>query len=704
MMMLKKGIALLAIISTLILIGGYITHIILSPETSEKQTKQPEEEYKNHLPKDQNKPSKKGVEFPPKEEISVKFVDSSYAIAPGKTSGTFHTGQEADIMLSGFDFNRTGGALVFNHPSGIASDGKHLFLVDTFNNRVLIWNKLPEDNVPPDIVLGQKNFYSNDPGKERDQMNWPFSITTDGKHLVVSDVNNNRILIWNKIPTKNGEPADIILKGGGSYWKAPNEKRLPGAAWGVWTDGNKLVITNTWSDGSILIWNRFPTKENQPADIVLNIPEMGTPRHITSNGKHLIIGDHNARVPGKPETGAFFWKEFPTSQNQSYDFYISRGFGWLRGAFFDDDKLLLLGGEGSWIRIWNKFPESENDKPDVKLNLESAGLEPDDYMSVAIAGEKIYISHGNRNRVIGYKSIPTQFNQEPDFVIGAPDLHTNSLEENFFIQNGVPVSNGKNLFIASDFDRKLYVWKNLPDESGAYPDIVYELPMQPWDIALKKNILTLAGEKTVYIWKKLPLNGNLPDITIKDGIGDIKFEELRGVAIDENYFYLSDSKAGKIYVWKGIPNKKTNPSPNFILNIKDPMRLDSNGRYLTVALNGQPFVKIYDIANLSQNTSPTATIGGPGKMNLPQHAIVKYEMLFVGDTCNNRVLIWNKIEEALAGKWPPDAILGQSSLEESQPAIGKKGLIFPGGLSFDGNYLWVGEFKFSNRILRFSPY
>ena len=26
-----------------------------------------------------------------------------------------------------------------------------------------------------------------------------------------------------------------------------------------------------------------------------------------------------------------------------------------------------------------------------------------------------------------------------------------------------------------DFDEKLYVWKNLPDESGAWPDIVYDL-------------------------------------------------------------------------------------------------------------------------------------------------------------------------------------------------------------------------------------
>ena len=171
--------------------------------------------------------------------------------------------------------------------------------------------------------------------------------------------------------------------------------------------------------------------------------------------------------------------------------------------------------------------------------------------------------------------------------------------------------------------------------------------------------------------------------------------------MDDRYFYVSDSKAGKIYIWEGLPDEKANPNPKFILNVENPMRLDSNGKYLAVALNGKPFVKIYDVDKLSSGASPAA-IGGPGKMNLPQHAIVKHGMLFVADTCNNRVLVWNRVEEAVAGKWPPDVVLGKSDLHDSRPAIGQSSLFFPGALSFDGKYLWVGEFKFSNRIVRFT--
>ena len=38
-----------------------------------------------------------------------------------------------------------------------------IFVVDQGNNRVLIWNKLPSNNgVPADLVLGQKDFYSRE--------------------------------------------------------------------------------------------------------------------------------------------------------------------------------------------------------------------------------------------------------------------------------------------------------------------------------------------------------------------------------------------------------------------------------------------------------------------------------------------------------------------------------------------------------------
>lgn len=108
--------------------------------------------------------------------------------------------EDAYILLSGIDFNNTGGSLLFNHPMGIASDGTRLLLADTRNNRVLIWNTLPEGNVEPDIVLGQENFTTNGQGTSLSQLNWPAGVATAEGKVIVVDTHNDRILIWNTFP------------------------------------------------------------------------------------------------------------------------------------------------------------------------------------------------------------------------------------------------------------------------------------------------------------------------------------------------------------------------------------------------------------------------------------------------------------------------------------------------------------------------
>ncbi len=48
--------------------------------------------------------------------------------------------------------------------------------------------------------------------------------------------------------------------------------------------------------------------------------------------------------------------------------------------------------------------------------------------------------------------------------------------------------------MASSFDSKLRVWRNIPDESGADPDLEYFLPsFIAWGAWLYGNTLALAG-------------------------------------------------------------------------------------------------------------------------------------------------------------------------------------------------------------------
>lgn len=78
------------------------------------------------------------------EQLEIKEeAKPSYKYVIEKPTGWFKTGQEADIILYATGFNESGGPLVLNHPGKVATDGKRLIIADTWNNRVLIWNEIP---------------------------------------------------------------------------------------------------------------------------------------------------------------------------------------------------------------------------------------------------------------------------------------------------------------------------------------------------------------------------------------------------------------------------------------------------------------------------------------------------------------------------------------------------------------------------------
>ena len=60
--------------------------------------------------------------------------------------------------MSGYGFNNSGGKTKLNHPVSVSSNGQKLAVTDRFNNRILIWNTIPNKKTDPDIVIGQQNF------------------------------------------------------------------------------------------------------------------------------------------------------------------------------------------------------------------------------------------------------------------------------------------------------------------------------------------------------------------------------------------------------------------------------------------------------------------------------------------------------------------------------------------------------------------
>jgi hypothetical protein len=134
--------------------------------------------------------------------------------------------------------------------------------------------------------------------------------------------------------------------------------------------------------------------------------------------------------------------------------------------------------------------------------------------------------------------------------------------------------------------------------------------------------------------------------------------------------------------------------------MQNPGRIASDGNYLAAApFEGQE-VLVWPVDNLGRGNQ-VFRIGGPGVFNLPGDALAADGRFFVADRNNNRVQVWNRVRDALEGK-AADAFLGALNADDRSSGLSRNKLFMPGSLACDGAHLWVGEFKFSTRILRFS--
>ena len=170
----------------------------------------------------------------------------------------------------------------------VTPDGK-VIVADANNNRILVWTSAAE--AQPALVIGQDSLATcavNDDDQDGEPdaaptartLSSPQRVWSDGVRLMVADARNHRVLIWNSFPARNFQPADLVL-GQGSFTKGEmNDDNQDGTTDGhpsartlslpvsMAVDGNRLAIADDLNH-RVLIWNSFPQKSFQPADVVL---------------------------------------------------------------------------------------------------------------------------------------------------------------------------------------------------------------------------------------------------------------------------------------------------------------------------------------------------------------------------------------------------------------------------------------------------
>lgn len=215
------------------------------------------------------------------------------------TPADFVIGQP-DFFSEGRNAKSETNSFSLNVPTGVTACGKGLAVADAWNHRILIWFETPtENNQPADIVLGQKDFSTGEGNRGKDAptdetLFWCYGTFWDGERLWVADTGNRRVLMWNGLPSKNGQKADLILGQKNFYLRDENGGTEPNATslrWGhaitLWNE--KLCVADA-GNNRVMIWNSIPNIDNQPCDVVLGQKDFSQVEHNQTNYFPIVSG------------------------------------------------------------------------------------------------------------------------------------------------------------------------------------------------------------------------------------------------------------------------------------------------------------------------------------------------------------------------------------------------------------------------------
>ena len=575
-------------------------------------------------------------------------------------------------------------------PFSVASDGTSLYVTDGANNRVLVWKAFPTAPVSADFALGQPvggfNLLSSLPntgGVTGAAMSYPQGVAVVGTQLYVADTGNNRVLVWNVLPT-SPVAADFALGQPNLTSNATNNGGVSAASMdspiGI-SGGNGQLFVADWRNSRVLVWSTAPTS-TQSASFVLGQPNatsntfdnggisassMGSPTNAAvANGKLVVSDTSNYRL--------LVWNQVPSSAvGADYAIGVPAGATNLTSAVYDDG-VATTGGT---------------------FNL-AAGIYGD--------GTHLFAADINGNRVLGWATMPAQ-GQPADFALGqaagsdnlttmvtaggASGMHSPS--GGVFVQNG-------SLFVADSFNNRVLVWSTVPTsaqpadfalgqpagatnltstgiDQGGISGSAMGRPIDIWGDGTRLFVADSLNNR-VLVWNTTPTTPVPADFALgQPGLTTNTANNggpATGLAVPKGVFgmggalYVTDSVNNRVLVWKTTPTSST--PPDFAL--------------------GQP--------NLTTTTAGRTQ----NSMGVPSAITGDGTRLYVADTGNNRVLVWASAPASAPSA--PTSVIGAPDFTSNGlwTATSLTATVFdqPTGLFTDGARLFVAD-QYNNRIV-----
>ena len=658
-------------------------------------------------------------------------------------------------------------AATLMRPAGVFSDGQRLYVCDSQNHRVLVWDAPPTANgTPADHVLGQADFTSNAPDRgapapAADTFFGPTNVHSDGQRLYVSDTDNNRLLIWD-LPldfTTEGPAADAVLgqmdfvsgdvNGGGSA--AANTLRGPR---GLFTDGATLAVADTFNYRALL-WTIPPTWTNgEPATNVLGQPD------FTSASANQDDGSPTLCPPEAASSG-----RTRRTLNQPTDVFAAAG------------RTIVADRNNNRILIWNSWPPPAYACAETVLGqpggttgtANSGGLSATSLrrpQAVFADATTLLIYDETNSRVKIHQSLPVADDAPADLVIGQPDFASglsnhrviDAASMNF--PSGLAASDAR-VAVADAGNNRVLIWDPAPTGNGQPADVVLGQPdfstvlpsptatglTQPTGVclAMADSVLFVAdrGANRVLVYDA-PFSTQMaaraaigqPDLTSNlAALGTNRFFRPSSIHWDGTFLWVADEENHRILRFSSP--FVTDMSADIVLgqpgfgtggldgggsgsrNLHNPVDVFSTGSALLVADRENHRVLVWDSLPSATNepatavlgqpdfTTPGAPLGGRAGLTTPVGVHVDAGRVLVHDGGNHRILEWSTLPLAGSSGLPADDVFGQADFDGATPNAGgvsdsslNIGSAFPGGAERTAGGLFLADPQ-NFRVLRF---
>lgn len=660
----------------------------------------------------------------------------------------------------------TDAANIVGNVEDIWSDGDRI--VASAGHRVLVWERRPtESGAPADLVLGQETFDTNEANlggaPSARTLSAPDELTVDGSRLFVADTGNHRVLVWNDFPRLFAQPADLVigqpafdrnmLRAGAIPFYQPR---------GVYADGTRTLVSS--SLGCTCAFGLNALVENNPLPDFTVGAENGvrrvTPTAFAQPSAMSRFGTGGLALRDASGARVSVWRDFPSAADQEPDLYVGKPDGTIGGAatmpvnaasltadgtasgnVYADDRRLIVVDE-TRVLFWRTLPEVSFEPADLVIGqagfttaqraIDYGGIAEDSLAhpsGLTVQGGARAIADRSNHRVLLVDGDRT-------VVLGQPDAEA-------FLANrgGGPradtlsgptdaVLDGDRLYVVDNGNHRVLVWDALPTEHGAAADRVI-------------------GQATFDANRP---NRGAPDLD-KDGDRDASADGLffpTRAVVDGGRLYVSDTFNHRVLVFEpgatsasrvvGQPDEQRNDvnrGGGWFVKRADgfalPMGLAvadgdlyvadrENNRVLVFAdvatsddvadlVFGQPDFESDAEPNLAGATS--ANRGLPVSetqrratalsLHRPEDVVVRADgRVVVADTGNHRVLEYAGPFDA-----PPFAasvVFGQASLDErvaDAGGIGATSLEGPTALALAGDRLLVADTE-NHRVLEFA--